>query len=121
MNFKICLPYPPSINNYYGVRGNRRFIKKEGKQFREDVIHLLKAEDKLPSEPFQGRVEVNIELHTPDKRRRDLDNVRKAVYDAMTNAGVWKDDCQVYRDSGVKIDDGNNCVVVEIKQYEDTP
>lgn len=31
----------------------------------------------------------------PDRRRRDLDNLQKAVFDALTKAGFWLDDSQV--------------------------
>jgi crossover junction endodeoxyribonuclease RusA len=31
----------------------------------------------------------------PDKRRRDLDNILKALLDGLTHSGVWGDDSQV--------------------------
>jgi crossover junction endodeoxyribonuclease RusA len=31
----------------------------------------------------------------PDRRRRDLDNLQKAAFDALTKAGFWLDDSQV--------------------------
>ncbi|EEQ9448080.1 crossover junction endodeoxyribonuclease RusA, partial [Escherichia coli] len=30
-----------------------------------------------------------------DRRRRDLDNLQKAAFDALTKAGFWLDDAQV--------------------------
>lgn len=38
---------------------------------------------------------VMLEYLPPDRRRRDIDNGCKAVFDALTHAGVWKDDSQV--------------------------
>lgn len=38
-------------------------------------------------------VKIRIECHMPD--RRDLDNLQKAAFDALTKAGFWLDDAQV--------------------------
>ncbi len=38
---------------------------------------------------------MRIEIHPPDDRRRDCDNVQKAVIDALQHAGVFWDDSQV--------------------------
>ncbi|AMO47598.1 Crossover junction endodeoxyribonuclease rusA [Enterobacter sp. FY-07] len=40
---------------------------------------------------------VEIILYPPDARRRDIDNYNKALFDALTHAGVWEDDSQVKR------------------------
>lgn len=40
-------------------------------------------------------LKLRIECHMPDRRRRDLDNLQKAAFDALTKAGFWLDDCQV--------------------------
>lgn len=42
-----------------------------------------------------GPVSVVIEAFPPDKRRRDLDNLLKGLFDSLTHAGVWLDDYQV--------------------------
>lgn len=42
-----------------------------------------------------GRVSVEISLHPPDKRKRDLDNYLKGVLDALTHVGIWDDDSQI--------------------------
>jgi crossover junction endodeoxyribonuclease RusA len=44
---------------------------------------------------YAGRLAVEIEAHVPDKRKRDLDNLFKAVLDSLTHAGVWADDSQI--------------------------
>lgn len=42
-----------------------------------------------------GKLAVRIEISPPDDRRRDCDNVQKAVLDALQHAGVFWDDSQV--------------------------
>jgi crossover junction endodeoxyribonuclease RusA len=45
--------------------------------------------------PLEGRLSVEILCYPPDNRKRDLDNLPKAVLDACTHAGVWLDDSQI--------------------------
>ena len=45
--------------------------------------------------PMQERLFVKIVAYMPDRRRRDLDNILKALFDALTHAGVWSDDSQI--------------------------
>jgi crossover junction endodeoxyribonuclease RusA len=42
-----------------------------------------------------GDVAIAILAAPPDKRKRDLDNVLKALLDSLTHCGVWTDDSQV--------------------------
>ena len=42
-------------------------------------------------------IKLNVELYPPDRRRRDIDNINKALLDALQNAGVYKDDNQIVR------------------------
>lgn len=44
--------------------------------------------------PLDARYRVELDLHFGDRRRRDLDNVCKAVLDAL-NRTVWADDSQI--------------------------
>jgi crossover junction endodeoxyribonuclease RusA len=40
-------------------------------------------------------LKVEIEAWRPDKRKRDLDNLLKAVLDSLAHAGVFEDDSQI--------------------------
>lgn len=114
---ELYLPWPPTINDYYGHRAMKRriipFIKAKGKAYRKAVedtifeqVGYLELADKL---------HVEVVLHPPDARRRDLDNYMKGLLDALTHAKVWEDDSQIdqlpiYR--GQKITNG--LVIVRI-------
>lgn len=43
------------------------------------------------------------ELSGYHSQRPDLDNLEKAVMDALTDAGAWADDCQVVSKKSVKV------------------
>ena len=47
--------------------------------------------------PSSSLASVEIVLYPPDERRRDIDNYNKALFDALTHAGIWEDDSQVRR------------------------
>lgn len=61
----------------------------------------------LELEPFEGAVRLDVvfsfaapasareRIGQPHTQRRDLDNLMKAIMDAMTDAKVWRDDGQV--------------------------
>lgn len=93
----LRLPYPPTINNYYGFdrRTGKKFIKKEGKEYRLKTIEIL--QQALPKrEPNAEKLSVWIIANVPDRRVRDLDNINKALLDAISHAKVvWKDDYNI--------------------------
>jgi crossover junction endodeoxyribonuclease RusA len=89
----LTLPYPPTVNHYWGTSGKRRYIKPQGIKFRNDVIGIVlqnNANKKLPD-----RVMIDIKAYMPDRRKRDLDNINKAIFDALIHSGVILDDEQI--------------------------
>ncbi|EPA3162808.1 RusA family crossover junction endodeoxyribonuclease, partial [Yersinia enterocolitica] len=42
-----------------------------------------------------ARLKVSISAHVPDRRRRDLDNLQKAVFDSLVHAEFMQDDEQI--------------------------
>ena len=88
----IRLPWPPSVNHYWGHRGSRRFLSPKVQMWRREATVLVRAARKII---FSGPVAVVLYLYPPDRRRRDLDNVVKAVLDALVLGGLLKDDSQV--------------------------
>lgn len=91
----LTLPYPPSVNTYWGFKGSQRFLTKRAKEFKAEV----EAAFILSEHPGMGddRINLIVFLHAPDKRVRDIDNIAKPLLDALTQAGVFNDDGQVDR------------------------
>jgi len=91
---KITLPYPPSVNNYWKSRWTGKFIQHyitpDGRAFRQDVIRRLHDWDMI-----LGPITLAVEVFPPDRRKRDLDNVLKALLDSMEHAGVFENDSQI--------------------------
>ncbi|NUL39405.1 RusA family crossover junction endodeoxyribonuclease [Kosakonia sacchari] len=99
---KLILPFPPSVNSYWrapnkGPLKGRHLISAAGRKYQSDacaaIIEQLRRLPKPSSEPAS----VEVILYPPDVRRRDIDNYNKALFDALTHAGVWEDDSQVKR------------------------
>lgn len=86
------LPYPPSINHYWRRVGDRTLISRGGRAFRRSVQAALAARG---VRPLAGRLAITIDLHPPDRRRRDLDNALKALLDALEHGGAYGDDAQI--------------------------
>lgn len=87
---QLILPWPPSVNTYWGFHGHRRFLTKKAQEFKKDVAIAVQAQ-----RLGQSRLSVTIIAHAPDKRVRDLDNILKPTLDALVQAGLFDDDSQV--------------------------
>lgn len=94
---EITLPWPPSVNHYWGQKIAGRFIKvyltDKAKAFKSDVYACVLQSG--CSRNLAGRLRVTVYAHVPDKRKRDLDNLNKGLLDALTASGLWLDDEQI--------------------------
>lgn len=91
---EVELPYPPSVNHYWRHVGPRVMVSRRGRAFRESVRLVLAARG---VRPIHGALRVQVEVYPPDNRRRDLDNVQKALLDALEHGGAYRDDSQIVR------------------------
>lgn len=89
---EFVLPYPPSANHYWRMWRNRIVIGKEGRAYRTHVRSALQGR---VGEPLTASLAVHVVAFPPDRRRRDIDNVQKALLDALEHAGVFRDDSQI--------------------------
>ncbi len=79
------------MNRYWRRVGSRTVLSREGRRYREDVASRVSSEEMF----FSGDISLRVYLYPPDRRRRDIDNVLKALLDALEDAGIYRDDCQV--------------------------
>ena len=96
------LLYPPSINKYYL---NRTIRSRTGKivkprlpavqKYVTDCLLLLKMQ-KINSIDAE-KLQVELFIYPPDKKRRDLDNVCKVILDTLQRAGVYTDDYKIWK------------------------
>lgn len=118
----FTLPWPPSVNRLWrspnrGPLAGRTLLSREGRSYRSLVSGAVLEQGRPESLP--GRLSVNIIANPPDRRRRDLDNIFKAVLDGLTHAGVIADDgdidrLEITRSAVVK----GGCLIVRITSIE---
>lgn len=101
------LPYPPSVNHYYGRHGKNTFIKPSGVAYRQliwgTLYGCITQGLKWDRKPLDGDLMVEIIIYPPDKRKRDIDNIKKALFDALQHAGLYHDDNQICDDHTIRV------------------
>ena len=106
------------MNNYWITSGNRKFLSKRGREFKEQVTAYVieKNIPKLGDIPVQ----IDIILRPRNKKLMDIDNSCKAILDSIQDAGVIDDDAQVWKltiERGIP-HPGGSCVVM-IEKFTD--
>ena len=110
----LLLPFPPSVNNLFAQIGRRRVMSKRGRIYRSAVVAICG-----PRKPLTGEVHVKIDVYPPDRRRRDIDNLSKAVLDGLKAGGVYEDDSQVGHLDILRCAVSKpGRVVVQVEEYE---
>lgn len=86
----IALPYPPSVNHYWKhAKNGRHYISKEGREYKNKVAKVCEA---FAAFKFKGAVKIKIFVYYPDKRKRDPDNLEKALFDSLRGGGLIEED-----------------------------
>lgn len=88
----LTLPYPPSGNHSVKNGRGRHYVPSGVLKYRNQVAWIVQGHR---GAKLECRLEVRCVLHMPDHRKRDLDNAWKTTADALTKAGLWKDDSQI--------------------------
>lgn len=96
----LSLPWPPSVNVYWRHVGAKVLISAEGRAYANKVYdcvleHRVTSSGTMPYF-IAFPVSVDIIAHPPNRARRDLDNLPKAILDALTKARVWEDDSLIH-------------------------
>lgn len=81
---KIVLPLCPTTNHTYGHTGHRVFMYQEAKDWQEEAIWKLKG--------CKGVNPTEVSVTYFLARERDVEGSHKLLFDALTKAGVVKDD-----------------------------
>jgi crossover junction endodeoxyribonuclease RusA len=108
----LNLPLPPSVNSYRTIFRNRMGISKAGKEFKAQVSDYV-MEYRVPK-LGKARLEMQVILYPRDRRKQDIDNRIKALWDALGDAGVFDDDEQIdiLMVSRGEIKKGGGCLVI---------
>jgi|SRR5271156_4451649 len=106
---ELILPWPPSVNHYKRI--GRTIATKNGKMYQQRVnsketvgfyyevwlkIHAYKGIKRI-NMPLESTISMEVYLHPPDNRKRDIDNPIKVLLDSLVRGGLLKDDSQISR------------------------
>ena len=107
MKMNFIFPYPKniSVNHMYVRNIHGVFLHPKVHEYRRMIREQVKIIDCNASNFELGKrslfgsrmVAVHMIMRPPDKRKRDIDGVLKVILDAMEQAGVYDDDCQIER------------------------
>lgn len=117
MLITLTLPWPPSVNHYFAQSGKRTFITPAGLAFRKAVY--LECIPFQESELFNKKLNMFICAFPPDHRVRDLDNILKALQDALQYGRIYKNDFQINSLFIKRMKDLSGCVIVKIDEFKD--
>ena len=90
------IPYPPLSGNhmYSKGRGGSLTLRDEILEYRNQINGIMVGHGLANLMLGKGGEQFWLEwqIHPPGRGRRDVDNFRKPVADAISRAGVWSDD-----------------------------
>ena len=89
----LNLPLPPSVNSYRTIFRNRMNISAAGRKYKAEVSDYVN-EYRVPK-LGNARLEMKVVIYPRDRRKQDIDNRIKALWDALGDAGVFDDDEQI--------------------------
>lgn len=103
----LILPWSPSVNHYWTpvARFNPRtrqyygelVLNSAAREYRDSAGWAILAQrPKRHQWPYRQSVRATLTVHPPDQKRRDLDNICKAVLDVLVSSGVLVDDALVH-------------------------
>lgn len=89
----VLLPYPPSVNRLWRVSKSR---VHKSPQYQAWLISAGNSLNGQCRRSISGEYNIHILACAPDRRKRDLGNIEKALSDLLVKHGVVDDDhlCQ---------------------------
>ena len=89
------LPFPPSVNRLWRFSGPRMYRTKVYTEWADDAVRHLQQQQ-APSSPIDYPVALELAVGRPDARKRDIDNVNKAVLDLLEHVQILENDHHVH-------------------------
>ena len=102
------LPYPPTTNGLFATIGNRRVKSKAYAAWRVEAGWCIRQQGHAS---VDGSVAILMQCVAPDKRRRDISNLIKAVEDMLVEMRVIEDDSHVVTVTAAWVRQGLPCLV----------
>lgn len=70
-------------------------VSDRGKAFKADVFEICRASGELKERFGDARLSMTVLAYPATRRKFDLDNLGKAIQDALCEAGIYDDDSQI--------------------------
>lgn len=114
----LLLPYPPSVNRLWRFSGPRMYRTKVYAEWADEASRILRSQN-TPAKPIDYPIAMELAVGRPDKRKRDIDNVNKAVLDLLEAIEVVENDHYIH-DLRSYWSEEVSGVQVMIKDYEES-
>lgn len=112
------LPVPKS-NRYIRRKGGKVF--KPPRVVNWEARAVWELREQYDGNPIDYEVSVEIVLILPNRRKRDIDNMLKSLWDVMEKAGIIKNDNLIYEVRTIKkIEKGKEGVYIRIKRFSES-
>ncbi len=108
----------PKSNRYVRRRNGAVFIPPRVRNWEARALWELKNQWK--GEPLKCKLSVDITLILPNRRKRDIDNMLKSLWDLLEKAGILENDNLIYEVRTVKeIVKGQEGVIIRIAEFDE--
>lgn len=88
----LTLPMPVSSNAMYVPVEGRVVLSAAARTYYAEMYNIMEREG---VQTLTGRLCVHMWVHEKDKRRRDINNLTKTLFDALQRCKVYVDDSQI--------------------------
>ena len=113
----LHLPFPPSVWKLYTGSGKFRRRSSEYATWRTIAGYAINQQSAGKS--IAGPWSMEIAAYRPDKRRRDIDNLIKAVSDTLVSMNVVADDSEMQSVLAKWVDGKGEGIKVHIFQHNE--
>lgn len=111
MTIVLVLPFPPSVNRLWrATKGGKVYRSAKYVEWRRLAMWQLAGQAK--GKKIIGAYKLTILAVRPDKRRRDLGNLEKAVSDILVSQNIIEDDSLCEWLEVRWVDSGPQCKII---------